>query len=221
MDVNSPAFWEEVYQGGRAGWDLGGPAPVFRRLAESHALTPGRMLVPCAGRGHDAREFARHGFQVTAVEFATDPVCDMQALSDPRAPVEILQMDIFALPQRYDQSFDYVLEYTCFCAISPSRRPEYVDLVSRLLKPGGMYIDLAFPTDDHTGGPPFAVSVPNIIERFTARGFELLRREVPPDSVPQRRGKEELLILQKRSGDGNGTHIEQIKRWKRSTTETG
>ncbi len=208
MDVNSPAFWEEVYQGGRAGWDLGGAAPVFRRLAGSGIFVPGRMLVPCAGRGHDAREFARHGFQVTAVEFAADPVCDMQAMSDPRAPVEILQMDIFELPHEVDGTFDYVLEYTCFCAISPSRRPEYVDLVTRMLKPGGIYIDLAFPTDDHAGGPPFAVSVPNIIERFTAHGFELWQREAPPDSVPQRRGKEELLIFQKRSKDAN-----EARRW--------
>ena len=202
MDVNVPAFWEEVYQHGRAGWDLGGPTPVFRQLAESGEFAPGRMLVPCAGRGYDAREFARHGFHVTAVEFAAAPVCDMQALADPRAPVEILQMDIFNLPHTLDETFDYVLEYTCYCAISPSRRPEYVDLVTRLLKPGGLYLDLAFPTDDHAGGPPFAVSVPEIIERFTSHGFHFLRRDIPANSVSQRRGREELLIFRK--GKPNG-----------------
>ena len=100
------------------------------------------------------------------------------------------------LPHTLNGAFDYVLEYTCFCAIDPLRRAEYADLVTRLLKPGRTYIDLAFPLDDHMGGPPFAVSVPEIFALFGARGFTLLRRETPADSVPQRRGFEELLIFQ-------------------------
>ncbi len=195
LDVNVPAFWEEVYQGGRSGWDLGGPTPVFRRLLESGQFAPGRVIVLGAGRGHDAREFARHGFAVTAVDFAADAVRDLRALADPRAPVKILQSDIFDLPHALDGMFDYILEYTCFCAIDPRRRAEYVDLVARLLKPGGTYIDLVFPLDDHAGGPPFAVSLSEIFALFGARGFTLLRRETPTDSVPQRRRLEELLIF--------------------------
>src|SRR3954463_16374027 len=95
QDVNKPAFWEEIYQGGRAGWDLGRPTPAFKRLLESGELTPGTLLVLGAGRGHDAREFARHGFRVTAVDFAEDAVGAMRSLADPAAPVDIRQADIF------------------------------------------------------------------------------------------------------------------------------
>jgi len=196
LDVNVPAYWEEVYQGGRAGWDLGGPTPVFRRLLASGQFAPGRVIVLGAGRGHDAREFARRSFIVTAVDFAADAVRDMRALADPQAPIEILQADIFSLAPPLDATFDYVLEYTCFCAIDPQRRTEYADLVARLLKPGGTYIHLAFPLGDHAGGPPFAVSLSEIFALFGARGFALLRRETPTDSVPQRRGLEQLLIFQ-------------------------
>ena len=196
-EVNSPAFWEEVYQGGRAGWDLGGPTPVFQRLLHEWKFPPGRMIVPGAGRGHDARLFARHGFQVTGVDFADDAVRDMQALSTPDAPVMVLQADLFDLPPDFDGAFDYVLEYTCYCAIDPARRTEYADLVARLLKPGGTYIALLFPIWDHLGGPPFAVS-PDELDRLLAeRGFTLLHRETPPDSVPQRRGLEELVVYRK------------------------
>jgi len=196
LDVNVSAFWEEVYQGGRAGWDLDGPTPIFRRLPASGEFPPGRVIVLGAGRGHDAREFARHGFAVTAVDFAADAVRDMRALADPRAPIEILQADIFTLPHTLDGTFDYVLEYTCFCAVDPPRRAEYADLVARLLKPRGTYIDLVFPLSDYVGGPPFAVSLSEIFALFGARGFALLRRETPTDSVPQRRGLEQLLIFQ-------------------------
>ena len=158
MDVNSPDKWDANYEHGTAGWDLGRPTPVFQRLLTSQLLIPGRMIVLGAGRGHDAREFARHGFQVTAVDFSSEAVREMHRLASPDAPVETLQHDIFTLPDTLDQSFDYVLEYTCFCAIDPNRRPEYADLVRRLLKPDGIYIDLAFPLDGRKGGPPFAVS---------------------------------------------------------------
>lgn len=195
-DINLPGKWEADYQRGTAGWDLRGPTPVFKRLASSGQLEPGRMIVLGAGRGHDAREFARRGFHVTAVDFSPYAVREMQRLAEPGAPVEVSQADIFALPPAFDGVFDYVLEYTCFCAIDPPRRPAYVDLVARLLRPGGTHIHLAFPLDDRAGGPPFAVSRSELFAFFGARGFTLLRRETPADSVPQRRGLEELLIFQ-------------------------
>lgn len=195
-DVNSPAKWETDYERGTDGWDLGGPTPVFKRLASSRQFKPGRMIVLGAGRGHDAREFARHGYQVTAVDFSPYAVREMERLAEPHAPVKILQHDLFALPRELDDSFDYVLEYTCFCAIDPRRRAEYADLVARLLKPQGIYIDLAFPLDIHEGGPPFTVVISEVVDLFVARGFTLIHREIPSDSVEPRRGREELLIFQ-------------------------
>ena len=196
-DVNLPDKWQADYERKSDGWDLGGPTPVFKRLAASGRFEPGRMVVPGAGRGHDAREFARRGFQVTAIDFAPYVIHEMKKLSDPHAPIEILQHDLFALPHDMDGSFDYLLEYTCFCAIDPQRRTEYADLVRRLLKPGGKYIDLAFPLDGRAGGPPFAVSESEIVDLFGRRGFELLSQEKPADSVSPRKHAEKLLIFQK------------------------
>ncbi len=193
-DVNRPDYWEEIYQAGRAGWDLGGPTPAMHRVLESGEIPTGRLIVLGAGRGHDARDFARHGFTVTAVDFASEAVAAMRELSDPSAPTDIVQADIFSLPAELDHQFDVVLEYTCFCAINPARRAEYADVVARLVKPGGMYLALLFPLDHHAGGPPFAVSIDEALTLFRKRKFRLKRREVPDDSVWQRHGLEELLI---------------------------
>ena len=197
LNVNLPNKWEADYERKTDGWDLGGPTPVFKRLAASGRFKPGRMVVPGAGRGHDAREFARHGFQVTAIDFAPYVIREMQKLADPDAPIEILQHDLFNLPYELNESFDYLLEYTCFCAIDPKRRAEYADLVTRLLKSGWTFIDLAFPLDGRPGGPPYSVSETEIFDLFSERGFSLLSREKPADSVPPRRRAEELLIFQK------------------------
>lgn len=63
-DVNLPQFWQQSYEEGHFPWDLGGPTPVFQRLVESGRFPAGRMIVLGAGRGYDARLFARHGFVV-------------------------------------------------------------------------------------------------------------------------------------------------------------
>ncbi len=197
-DVSSPSFWEENYRSGRTGWDLGMPTPVFQRLAESGKFPPGKMLVICAGRGYDARLFARLGFNVTAVDFAEEAVKEMQTLVEPDISMEVMQADLFDLPVFMNEEFDYILEYTCFCAIDPQRRAEYIHSVSSLLKPGGIYIALAFPIGGRSGGPPFVVTPDELVEPLSERGFELILREVPEDSVPGREGIEELLILKKK-----------------------
>ncbi len=197
-EVSSPSFWEESYRNGRTGWDLGKPTPVFRRLAESGKLKPGKMLVICAGRGYDARLFARLGFEVTAVDFAEEAVREMKSLIEPDISLEVMQADLFDLPVFMNEEFDYILEYTCFCAIDPQRRAEYIHSVSSLLKPGGIYIALAFPIGGRKGGPPFVVTPDELIDPLNAMGFKLVLREVPKDSVPGREGIEELLILKKK-----------------------
>ena len=198
-DVNSPSFWEESYRSGRTGWDIGMPTPVFQRLAESEIFSPGKMLVICAGRGYDARLFARRGFQVTAVDFADQAVKEMQSMLNPDLSMEVIQADLFDLPVFMQEEFDYILEYTCFCAIDPQRRTDYIESISSLLKPGGYYIALAFPIAQRTGGPPFLVTPDELIDPLGDRGFELITREIPGDSVPGREGIEELLILKKKA----------------------
>ena len=196
-NVNSSSKWERDYQRGTAGWDIGTPTPVFQRLIRSGEFPPGRILVPCAGRGHDAREFARHGFEVVAVDFAREAVEQMRALMDDASQYEIWQGDLFQLPQEWYGTFDYVLEYTCYCAIDPQRREEYADMIARVLKKGGKYIALALPLNERVGGPPFTVKPDELISQLTRRGLKLLHREFPSDSIKPRKGNEELLVMKK------------------------
>lgn len=197
-NVNTPANWDSYYENKLDGWDLGGPTPVFKRIASSARFKPGRMLVLGAGRGYDAREFSRYGFQVTAVDFASNAVNEMKRLAEDDAPVEILQQDFFTFPHEYDNTFDYILEYVFFCAIDINRRNEYADVVTRLLKPNGLFIDLAYPLDGRAGGPPFGYFDKELLALFDKRNFNLLSREKQDDSIKPRRHAEELFIFQKK-----------------------
>ncbi len=190
-------FWEGRYQEGTARWDLGQPAPPFVSLLQSDAAPkPGRMAVLGSGRGHDALLFAAQGFEVVGFDFAPSAIADAtQAAATRGLQARFLQRDIFALADEFSQSFDYVLEHTCFCAILPEQRPDYVRLVQQLLKPEGELIAL-FWAHSRPGGPPFGAPI-EVIQTLFAPSFVGSFR-LAADSIAARQQEEYLARLRRR-----------------------
>lgn len=202
----SKAAWEERYASGDTRWDRGQPAPPFvDLLASSAAPPPGRLAVLGCGRGHDAILFARHGFTVTGFDFAPSAVRTATALAAVEGvDARFLERDLFTLPGEHAGAFDAVLEYTCFCAIDPKRRGDYVRAVDGLLAPGGLLVALFYPTsksgtgfDAPDGGPPFLVTEDDVAAHFGER-FRIRSVAIPARSIESRRGREKLAILEKR-----------------------
>ena len=136
--VSSPDFWEERYATGGDGWELGRAAPPLVDFVETTPPAPGRVAVVGCGRGHDARFLAGRGYDVTGFDFSTAAVTAARALARREGvAVRFEQQDLFTLARDYAHAFDGVWEYTCFCAIDPARRAEYVRVVEAILKPGG------------------------------------------------------------------------------------
>jgi SAM-dependent methyltransferase len=191
------ASWEARYQTQNTGWDLGAVAPPFMSLLTSApSLSPGRMIALGIGRGHDALYFAEHGFEVTGVDFAPSAIAATQVAAQQRQrSITLLERDIFQLLPEFATQFDYVLEHTCFCALDPSLRDQYVHLVWHLLKPGGALIGL-FWAHARPGGPPFGTTVQELRDRFCQR-FTVRLFDIAADSIPSRAGEEYLLQLQK------------------------
>ncbi len=196
---SDPSFWEDLYQRGEGGWDLGEATPPLARWAAEHPqLVDGkRVLVIGCGRGHDARMLARAGGVVTAVDFAADAVADARALAAKEGvAMEVWQADLFELPLRPER-YDLCVEHTCFCAIDPARRAEYVEAVRGVLVDGGHLVAL-FYAHDRPGGPPFTTDDEELGRLFAPR-FVVEHREIPADSIERRRGHERLWLL--RRGD--------------------
>ena len=160
-----PEYWEEFYVSGEMGWDLGGPTPVFKSWIESETSLL-NICILGAGNGWDAIEFAKLGHRVTAVDFAKSAVKNMKILAhDNDVKIHIVHNDIFNIESKYFNTFDIVLEYTCFCAIDPTLRNDYIQLVHSLLQTRGRFVGLLFPTDKlpEEGGPPFAVNIDDFL----------------------------------------------------------
>ena len=188
-------FWEERYQKGSDRWDLGQAAPPFVSLLESStAPSPGRMAVLGCGRGYDALLFASYGFDVVGFDFADAAITDAKNLSEAaNSKAKFLQRDIFELPKEFESDFDYVLEHTCFCAINPSQREDYVQIVKSILKPNGKLIGLFF-THNRPGGLPFGVTTDEI-RRYFHSYFEINSLLPATNSIPSRQGEEHLAQL--------------------------
>ena len=69
---NRPQFWEDIYLADDAKWDLQGPTPIFKKFANNLSL--GDLCIIGCGRGYDAIEFAKRGFNVTAIDFAPSAI---------------------------------------------------------------------------------------------------------------------------------------------------
>ena len=196
--VNTAEFWEACYESEMDGWDIGGPTPVFERLATK--IPKGRICVIGCGRGYDAVTFAKAGFEVTAIDFAkTAVLASRENARKEEVEMTVLREDFFDLPDELHDQFDYVLEYTCFCAISPERRFEYDRVIWQLLKPEGKLLGLFFPLDKNVddGGTPWGVNISELHALFGLH-WNLESEEMPKESIEPRADREIMMIWKKK-----------------------
>ena len=196
-EVDHSQFWEDIYLENDTGWDLKGVTPVFDSI--SNELIKGKVCIVGCGRGYDAIMFAKKGFDVTAVDFAPTPISELNKLAiEKSVTITTVQDDIFSLVEKFPDTFDYVIEQTCCCAIHPNRRKEYEILVRTILKPGGKLVGLWFPLDksQEEGGPPWGTTIDEVKSTFNS-GWEIEKEEFPSQSVQPRKGREKLIIFKK------------------------
>ena len=197
-DINTAAYWENLYRTGEAGWDKGSVSPPIARLLRDGILPPkAHIAIIGAGPGHEVFEAAKLGFTVTAVDFAPTSLRQLREGAQRTGTLfEILDRDLFTLPATHAGKFDAVLEHTCFCAIDPKRRALYVDTVRALLAPGGLLFGL-FYAHGKEGGPPHTTDEAELKALFS-KTFVLERLLRAPDSFEVRKGNELEVLFRPR-----------------------
>ena len=192
--VNEPAFWQGLYDRREDGWELGQPTPPLADYLARTTPPRGRVAVLGCGRGHDCRLLAQAGYQVWGFDFTSQAIREAAALAKgEKLDIVFEQRDIFDLAADYRGFFDGVWEYTCFCAIDPTRRGEYVRLVREILKPDGWLLACFYPLRDGTDGPPFPTSEAEL-RRLFAPHFTFVEADEPRASVEKRKGFEWMVL---------------------------
>ncbi len=187
--------WEQRYNEGNMPWEKGAPHPGLVEFLKRNPVH-GSVLVPGCGTGHDVRALAATADEVVGLDIAPSAVA--RAKQHPVVGGERYMLgDLFALPPKLRGAFDFVFEHTCFCAIDPSRRADYVNAIAGALKPGGhllaiFYLDPGL--DPGESGPPFGVTRQELDAFFSPR-FTLVREWAPAATYANREGRETFRLL--------------------------
>jgi len=191
-----PDFWTKRYLSGETPWDLGRPPAA---LLDWLARTPngGNVLIPGVGSGHEIPEFAKTGWNVTAVDLSEAAI----EIARTRMPGQISRVklvcgDFFSVPLEF-RTFDAVYERTFLCALHPARWNRMVARLAALLKPGGLIAGYYYfgETDD---GPPFGLA-PGEDKALFDPEFELIEDTPATDSLPLFQGREHWQVRRRRN----------------------
>ena len=195
--VSKPGFWEDLYARGADGWELGGPALPLVDFFAGARLDGARVAVPGCGRGHDVRFLAGLGYEVVGFDFSPAALAAARALAAREgSPARFEARDVFTLGRDLPNAFDGAWEYTCFCAIDPGRRAEYVASLAGVVRPGGWLLACFFPLRGAPAGPPFPVSVTEV-RRVLRPAFRIERGFAPLRSARGRQGREWMVLARR------------------------
>ena len=154
MDISNPEYWDQRYQEGRTGWDMGQVSPPLKAYFDQLRNKDISILIPGAGNAYEAEYLIQQGFtDVTVLDFAQSLIKMLEknyaAYLD--KGLKLVCQDFFDHEGRYE----LIVEQTFFCALDPSFRPAYVKKMHELLKPQGKLMGVLFGLDFDFEGPPF------------------------------------------------------------------
>lgn len=195
----TPVDWQHAWRAGRTPWDAGASPPALHHLLERDLVPGGRVLVPGCGTGYDLAALARHDREIIGIDISEDARrAFVQTHQSLPGSVSYEVADFFSYEAGED--FDFVWDYTFFCALDPSQRADWAAAVERFVKPTRMLATLLFPYEDPISdrqGPPWPVNA-SMVRELIGESFDELEVTRPERSHPGREGREYLALWRRR-----------------------
>lgn len=147
------AFFTLMYWRGQPPWDTGISPPELVAAVEGKrgegALPPGRALDIGCGTGTNSLYLARHGWDVTGVDFVAAAIerarRKVRAAEKLPGSVRFLRGDATCLGEMdLGQPFSLLLDLGCLHGIPVEERAGYARGVARWAAPGALYLLYAF-----------------------------------------------------------------------------
>ncbi|MFI9550860.1 class I SAM-dependent methyltransferase [Nonomuraea endophytica] len=137
--MDSRHLYNLGYRLARMPWEIG-PRAELVELVRSGRLAPGRAVDLGCGTGANAIFLARHGFEVTGLDFASAALAKARRNADRAgAGVRFVEDDLTRLRQDHGD-FDVLVDYGTLDDLSPAGRDRYVANVVPLARPGARFL---------------------------------------------------------------------------------
>ena len=179
--------WNERYRASELVWSAGPNQFVEAELTD---LRPGRALDLAAGEGRNAIWLARHGWQVTAVDFAQAGLDKGKTIAAQGDGLDVAWVCADATtwqPGEDEPAYDLCL--VAYLQLAAAERREAVRRGFRSLGVGGTFLLVAHDSSnltDGTGGPTdpaVLMTAEDVIADLGGESFEVMRAERVPREV--------------------------------------
>ncbi|HEY6899970.1 MAG TPA: methyltransferase domain-containing protein [Puia sp.] len=184
-----PQFWNDLYHHNLTAWDMGRVSPPLEAYFSQLRDKTLSILIPGCGNSYEAAWLVEQGHTaITLIDISDLLTSRLRA----QFTIPIITGDFF----QHTGSYDLIVEQTFFCALQPHLRPQYVEHMHSLLRPGGKLIGLLFDRDFPDDGPPFGGHEPEYRKLLENR-FALKTLAPCYNSIKPRAGSELFFIAQK------------------------
>ena len=187
-------YWTERYDAGKDGLDLGCISPPIKEYIDQLTNKDIKILIPGAGNSHEAEYIHNQGFtNLYVCDISNVPLDNLKERVTTFPVDNLIHGNFFEIQDK----FDLVLEQTFFCALNPSLRQDYIEQMSKIIKPKGNLIGLLFSMEFDREGPPFGGVINNYKAMFSKK-FDI--RVITPctNSIESRMGSELFINMRPR-----------------------
>ena len=144
-------FFEIRYLLRLAPWDTGISPPELMRFINSHPA--GRAIDIGCGTGTNAIALAKHGWNVTGIDFSSQAIARARRkVRSKGMVVDFIQGDVSAL-DKLSGPFDLSLDIGCYHSLPLSIRAPYAERLGHLLRGGGTHLMYSFLSLDGEHNP--------------------------------------------------------------------
>ena len=185
-------YWENRYQEGSTGWDMGHPSPAITKYIDQLTDKNIKILIPGCGRGYEAEYLYTSGFKnVYILDFASSSLKDFSKRVPEFPKEQLICEDYFT----YQNTFDLIIEQTFFCALHPEQRAAYALHTKQLLRKNGKIAGLLFNKEFAKEGPPFGGTREEYTKLFSSL-FTIKTLDECYNSIAPRSGNELFFIFE-------------------------
>ena len=192
--LNNPeAFWSNRYKTNETGWDIGSVSGPIKSILDGLSDKNIRILIPGAGNAWEAEYAWKSGFKdVYVLDISENALRNFKERLPEFPKEQLIHADFF----KHEGSYDLILEQTFFCALHPSLRSAYVEMMYRILVPGGSLRGVLFASAMNSDRPPFGGSE-TIYRNLFSPFFPKVKFELCKSSIEARSGNELLFSAEK------------------------